>query len=607
MMRCTSALAIALALVTVAPPTAAAQSAENVAVVINETSSDSQKIGQYYVEKRAIPAANVIRIKTLTTETIQRPAYVATIEQPIGAAIAARSLQDRVLYIVLTKGLPLRIAGTGGLDGTVSSVDSELTLLYRRMVGRPVGQNGVVDNPYFLAAKPLSEARPFTHRTHDIFLVTRLDGFSVFDVLGLVDRAQKPSPGGRVVLDQRLATGEQSGNDWLAEAAQRLEAAGHGNAVVLEKSLASVRATDQVIGYYSWGSNDIANRKRRFGMAFVPGAVAGTFVSTDARTFKEPPVDWAPLDWNLKDKWFGGSPQTLIGDLIREGVTGVAGHVAEPYLQSTVRPQILFPTYFAGFNLAEAFYLAIPHLSWQTVVIGDPLCTPFVRKALTRTEIEDPLDPSTELPKMFSDRRVEALGATLSSDARVVRLALLAESRLARGEVVGARQSLEQATELAPSITALQLQLALLYEQANDFPRAKERYQTILQQQPNHVTALNNLAYGLAVHEKALSEALPLAKRAAVLAPTNPTIVDTLAWIAHLQGNNDIASKLLTAALKQGGHIAEIRVHAAIVYAEMGAWAASETQLREALKLSPSLSKREDIARLQRKLMEPRK
>ena len=40
-----------------------------------------------------------------------------------------------------------------------------------------------------------------------------------------------------------------------------------------------------------------------------------------------------------------GSAHALVGDLIRDGVTGVAGHVAEPYLQSVVRPDLLFAAY----------------------------------------------------------------------------------------------------------------------------------------------------------------------------------------------------------------------------------------------------------------------
>ena len=116
----------------------------------------------------------------------------------------------------------------------------------------------------------------------------------------------------------------------------------------------------------------------------VPGALAATFVSSDGRTFEPPPADWVPSgDWKNPRAMFAGSPQTLIGDLIREGVTGAAGHVADPYLQSTIRPEILFPAYLAGFNLAEAFYLAMPNLSWQTVVIGDPFRSPFRRAPLT--------------------------------------------------------------------------------------------------------------------------------------------------------------------------------------------------------------------------------
>ena len=106
---------------------------------------------------------------------------------------------------------------------------------------------------------------------------------------------------------------------------------------------------------------------------------------------------------------FGGSHQSLIGDLIRDGVTGVAGHVAEPYLNATIRPDILFPAYARGFNLIESFYLAMPSLSWQTVVVGDVLCSPFGASQPQTTDLNPPIDPDTELPAFFSARRVAAL------------------------------------------------------------------------------------------------------------------------------------------------------------------------------------------------------
>ena len=49
-----------------------AQSAENVAIIINDNSPASQRIGEYYARKHALPPSNVIRIRTSAEETIER-------------------------------------------------------------------------------------------------------------------------------------------------------------------------------------------------------------------------------------------------------------------------------------------------------------------------------------------------------------------------------------------------------------------------------------------------------------------------------------------------------------------------------------------------------
>src|SRR6185436_10579103 len=122
-----------------------------------------------------------------------------------------------------------------------------------------------------------------------------------------------------------------------------------------------------------------------------------------------PPAQWTLGRWEDTRTYFEGSPQSLSGDLIRAGVTGVAGHVAEPYLDATVRPDVLFPAYVAGFNLVESFYLAMPYLSWQTVVIGDPLCAPFRQRTLPAQEIDRGIDAATELPTFASARILQTL------------------------------------------------------------------------------------------------------------------------------------------------------------------------------------------------------
>ena len=115
-------------------------------------------------------------------------------------------------------------------------------------------------------------------------------------------------------------------------------------------------------GYASWGSNDGAFDEGAYRtLAFVPGALAETFVSTSGRSFRP-----------IKD---GG--QSLVVDLVAQGVTGVKGYVSEPYTIALARADILFDRYTSGRNLAESFYAASPVTHWKDVVVGDPLCAPY--------------------------------------------------------------------------------------------------------------------------------------------------------------------------------------------------------------------------------------
>jgi uncharacterized protein (TIGR03790 family) len=113
------------------------------------------------------------------------------------------------------------------------------------------------------------------------------------------------------------------------------------------------------------------------GFEWLPGAIATEYVSSNGRTFSRPPDSWNfSNDWSLtgRSNHWAGSPQSLTADLIEEGATGASGHVYEPFLARTPRPDYLFPAYLGGRNLAESFYVSIPYLSWMNIVLGDPLC-----------------------------------------------------------------------------------------------------------------------------------------------------------------------------------------------------------------------------------------
>lgn len=204
--------------------------------------------------------------------------------------------------------MPLRIEGTGDRTGTVASVDSELTLLYRRRAGYAAGIAGFIANPYFAGAMPEADWKPFSHQRQDIYLVTRLDGYSLEDALELIDRGVAPATDGRIVLDGRAGPANDAGNRWLRQAAARLKASGFENRVLLDETSRVVTRESRVLGYYSWGTNDRAIRIRHFELGFVPGALAGMYVSTAARTLREPPETWAPGEWEQRASYFGRIP-----------------------------------------------------------------------------------------------------------------------------------------------------------------------------------------------------------------------------------------------------------------------------------------------------------
>ena len=584
-----------------APP-ALAQSGANVLLVVNETSADSGRIAEHYARIRSVPSNQVLRIKLDAVDEIEREVFDAQIQMPIANWLGQHAAQDRILYIVLTKGIPLRIKGTSGRNGTIASVDSELTLLYARLVGHGGTVVGRLTNPYFLGRAPLVQAKTFSHQEFGLYLVTRLDGYTVEDVLGLIDRGAAPVREGRILLDQKAAQDDPVGNEWLKAAVDRLTASGFGERVVSETTEQVLSGEKNVLGYYSWGSNDRAITRRRFGFGFVPGAIAGMFVSSDGRTFNEPPAAWTIGTWNDKTTYFAGSPQSLAGDLIREGVTGVAGHVEEPYLDGTIRPDILFPAYLSGFNLAESFYLAMRYVSWQTVVVGDPLCAPFPRKVLQPADIDKGIDPATELPVLFGARRLRVLiaqGATPDAAKAVLR----AEARAAKGDRAGARKALEEATTLDTKLVAAHLLLAGAYEAQKEYEKAIERYRAVLTVNPDNIIALNNLAYALAVRKGQPAEAMGYAERAnGLTGGKSVEIADTLAWVQHLVGRDREALPLLETVVKAVPAGAEYRLHLAVVYAAVGRLEEAAAELQEAVRLAPELETSDEVKALRLRL-----
>ena len=363
-------LAILLAsasLLPAADEAAVEPSGRNVLLIVNQRSEVSRRIGEYYAGRREVPAENVCLIAAREEERVARGDYDRGIEKPVQDCLRRHPAPSRILYMATTKGVPLAIHGDEGRNGDAASVDSELTLLRRRMNGEEIQLEGRVANPFF--GRYLF---PFDPEKYPIFLTTRLTGYDFDDVRAMIDRSLEARNRGFFVLDVSPWK-SPDGNSWMEAAARALPR----SRVIIDRAPEALYDARGVIGYVSWGSNDPARSKdaRRFtGFEWLPGAIATAYVSYDGRTFRRPPADWRPGPWEDRGRYFAGAPQTLTADLIHEGATGASGHTSEPWLDAVPRPNYLFSAYYEGRTLAESFYLAIPYLSWRNVVVGDPLC-----------------------------------------------------------------------------------------------------------------------------------------------------------------------------------------------------------------------------------------
>lgn len=343
--------------------TAAGLTPREILIVANGASPVSRSIAEYYARRRGVPAEQILYLRAPESEEIDRATYNRSVAVPVAQFLRSHGWADRILCLVTTTGVPLKIRLGEGSKADAASVDSELATLYSSLKGRPNRVEGSLPNPYSGASGE------FRHPDYPMYLVTRLTGYTFADVRAAIDRAIQARNRGVVVLDEKGGVFDD-GNLWLKAAANRLPPAR-----VKHDATATVLAgiTD-VIGYAGWGSNDPARTERDIRLTWLPGGIATEFVSTDGRTFTEPPSSWRYSKFGLIKEYWAGSPQSLSADWIRQGATGASGHVYEPYLTFTPRPDMLFPAYLGGRTLAESFWSAIPALSWMNIVIGDPLC-----------------------------------------------------------------------------------------------------------------------------------------------------------------------------------------------------------------------------------------
>ncbi|HAB17148.1 MAG TPA: hypothetical protein DCE44_11945, partial [Verrucomicrobiales bacterium] len=156
---------------------------------------------------------------------------------------------------------------------------------------------------------------------------------------------------------------------------------------------------------------------------------------------------------------------------------------------------------------------------------------------------------------------------------------MLADVYLQSGQPQQSLKRLQDLIEKDPKNAKALVSIGLVQAQLGKLDEAQKAYEAALDANPTNMVALNNLAYLLAEQKGRLDQAYVVAAKAREVAPTDPTVADTIGWIEYRRGNYSEALRLLSVARDKLGGRPEFEAHLGLVYYMMG----KETEARRAL------------------------
>jgi tetratricopeptide (TPR) repeat protein len=200
-----------------------------------------------------------------------------------------------------------------------------------------------------------------------------------------------------------------------------------------------------------------------------------------------------------------------------------------------------------------------------------------------------PQDPSIATLEgsiaMAGGRSAEAVSAyqrAFASQRTGENLVRLTSAQVAAGQASAARGALEEWRKQRPDDVPVRLSLGELYVSLREFKLAEAEYSELNRSVPDNPLILNNLAWTVTELDRA-QEGLPLARRAAELAPNSADVLDTLGVV--LLRNNDAAGAVQTlrTASQKAPAIAAIQLHLAEALARSGNSGEAKDILRKLL------------------------
>jgi uncharacterized protein (TIGR03790 family) len=383
--------------------------ADEIVVIANSDVAASTQIAQYYCAKRDVPVDNILALPLGAglSDTITRDDYEKKLAEPIRKKLSSREFADKIKCLLTTYGVPIKVGDRGSLKGLenklkqlkklaeqeknkierlgqsgVANTSREMKDAKRKLaqlqseIDRIVGKetNACVDSELSMVLfdnyelyrwQPNKLNNSVPGLSFNTLMVSRLDGPS-FDVAkGLVDKAisaEKIGLRGVAYIDSRgiakdkkpysFGYFDQSLRDLAVFTRLRTEMTVKQEQTEELFARGTCPRTAIYCGWYSL-------KKYIDAFDFVDGAIGYHISSWEAVDLRDPnSSQWCPA-------------------MLADGITATLGPVAEPYLHSFPEPRAFFLKLFNGHCLVEAYYHTKPFNSWQLILIGDPLYTPF--------------------------------------------------------------------------------------------------------------------------------------------------------------------------------------------------------------------------------------
>ena len=382
-------------------------------VIANRNAAKSIGLAKYYMKSRNIPETNLLQLWLTDKEGCSREEYEKKVIPRVRKYISEKDPKRLIKCLVTVYGIPLKInppemtsaekmqveklrKRQKGLNDKLkilnakekaqkqriqkelqslkkqvdeitkinhrSALDSELALVLRD--DYPL--SGWIPNPFFLGFKNQNLPK------ENVLLVSRLDGPTDQIVKRIIDdslNAEKSGLKGVAYFDARGPRQDKKKNqkpkiDYsfydksIYLAADQIKKSKRMQVVINDKAeLFKPGECPQAALYCGWYS--LAKYVDAF--KWRPGSIGYHIASSECSTLKSQ------------------NSQVWCKRMLEEGVAATLGPTSEPYVQAFPIPEIFFATLLDGrLTLAECYALALPFLSWQMVLIGDPLYRPFM-------------------------------------------------------------------------------------------------------------------------------------------------------------------------------------------------------------------------------------